>query len=351
VTEMRQILLVMCLGRLAGLRSVGGKFTLQRRRAARLSLISTFADPPYGNGHVLRMKWVRQLSDTGEQGNLSWTSLLQEDFFSNLWDNIDLFNLHEWAKGLRQLQRIAELLHREQLHMVARGPGNDEESFLGKKYAHSLVSHVAGKLGMEAVQFAMLHELCKLPEAAARHVGDVSTDPFTRLQSTAGAAPFCTKATERINSMLQSVDDFADAALLKFPPGDTSASDGLFDARTLESAVGRLIYAICDLELIRGVILSDVAGVTPFDNPLRPPSSAVFANHETGLRQLLGRVAGEPICGEAASASWLKWLQAKTTSSDTFARFEEAQAAEAQRNPTQRLVSGDTATRGASTGS
>jgi len=298
---MRQILLAMCLGRLAGPRSVGGKFTLQRRTSPLSSL-----DVYFGHGIRPRMKWINPVTNM----DASWKSQLESDFFSDL-RGLDLFHLREWAQGLQVLDSLKGSI---------------------------LVSQVAGKLGMEAVQLAMQEGLC-----AGRGNPPPVLDPRVgaRLGSIDGVPKFCNEAISWIPTMLDSVDDFLKIAIVL--TGERSAttreslaaSAGTDFQPTFEDAVARLIHAICDLEFIRGVILARMVNNNPFVGA-RPGSHAIFANQHEALRRLLGLGGtAQDICGEA-SKDRLRWLKDKMTLTDTVATFARLQ-------PTMRGAAGFTA--------
>jgi len=145
------------------------------------------------------------------------------------------------------------------------------------------------------------------------------------LASDAGAPEICTEATKRILSMLASLDEFVDIAVRFSNERATNpVDDGVWTehSHTFEDAVARLILAICDLEFIRGVILSQVAGTNTL-GVVKPGSHSIFKDRLPELQRLLGRVPGQDICGadpaaEGVGTAWVRWLRDKMTLRDTF---------------------------------
>jgi len=288
---MRQILLAMCLGRLAGPRSVGGKFTLQRRASTSSSLNVSFGP---GIRHVSRLKWINSLSNMDAS---SWRGQLESDFFSDLW-GLDLLFLREWAQGLQTLHSL--------------------KNSIGDEYGPILVSQVAGKLEMEAVQLAMQEGLCA-GHRATQMVG-------ARLETIDGVPKFCTEAITWISRMLDSVDDFLKEAIVL--TGERVATPPQENVpQPFEDAVAKLIHAICDLEFIRGVILARmVDSADPFRS-VKPGSRAIFAKHHKDLARLVNRHAGQDICGQAT----LEWLRMLKGTQPAHAHLAEIARANAER--------------------
>jgi len=274
---------------------------LQRRASS----FSPSLDVYVGAGirHVPRLKWINSVSNM-DHLDASWKSQLESEFFSDL-RALDLFHLEGWAQGLQALDRLRDNI--------------------GDLYGPILVSQVAGKLGMEAVQLAMQEGLC------AGHDATVPTMKVgARLESKGGIPRFCTRATDWIPTMLDSVDQFVQVAIMS-ATSPRSAVDG--HSNEFVGAVARLIGAICDLEFIRGVILARVAGNVEVFRTLKPGSRPIFAEHNELLKGLLGRHGDNDICGEAGTP-WLSWLKDKMGPMNTFASFQAAQA----NQPAQRIL-------------
>jgi len=300
---MRQILVVMCLGGAGTVRSVERKLTLRPRPMSSRGYLSFF------QGHRSALTWRHTLTtllnkEQSPQPVESDRSSFGQEFIENLW-TLDFENLRDWADGLKEL------------HAALDGSEDIAGSMIEADilaYMKFLISAVAGKVGAEAMQSALMLSECKKRPTS-------SPSKFPGRARGKGPSQYCLDAIGHIDKVHKFVREFNNAVF------EIISRSGV-EATSIGEEGFRLIEDICQLVFVRGEIMAWVSGRDEGGSELLPGALQTFtestakkilaAARRSGFSDMTENICREPRDRETS----LKLLVEKTRPPSTWSRSD-----------------------------